>query len=75
MKKLFTFLSLLFTLGLHAQVTTGTLTGTIKDAKEPLVGVTVKATHLPSGTVYGTATNQDGRFNLPNMRTGGPYTI
>ncbi|MGX5817010.1 TonB-dependent receptor [Chitinophaga lutea] len=78
-KKLLTTL-LLCTLGVAsawAQVTTGGLTGTVKDgsSNEMLIGATVKAVHVPSGTVYGTTTMDNGRFNIPNMRVGGPYTI
>lgn len=76
MKKLFTYLLLLCSaISLHAQVTTGSLTGTIRDGKEILPGVSIKATHLPSGTKYAGSTNQDGRFTLPNLRPGGPYKI
>lgn len=59
-----------------AQVTTATLSGSVTDTKgEPLVGVTVRAEHTPSGTFYGTVTRDNGRFTLPNMRVGGPYTV
>ncbi|MES2455729.1 MAG: carboxypeptidase regulatory-like domain-containing protein [Bacteroidota bacterium] len=58
-----------------AQVTTSTLIGTIKDTKGALPGASVKATHTPTGTVYGSTTNADGRFTIVNMRPGGPYTI
>ncbi len=60
-----------------AQVTTGGITGSIKDASsnEMLIGATVKAVHVPTGTVYGTTTMENGRYNIPNMRVGGPYTI
>lgn len=76
MKKLFTYLLLLFSaLGVHAQVTTGSITGTIREGKEILPGVSIKATHTPSGTTYITSSNQDGRFTLPNLRPGGPYKI
>lgn len=59
----------------QAQVTTSSLTGTIKDSKETLPGAGIKATHTPTGTVYGVTTNGDGRFTIGNMRVGGPYTI
>ena len=76
MRKLFTFLFLLFvSINLHAQVTTGSITGTIRDVKDPLPGVTIKAQHLPSGTNYTGSTNEDGRFTISNMRPGGPYKI
>jgi outer membrane receptor protein involved in Fe transport len=40
-----------------------------------LVGATVTATHVPSGTRYQTMTRADGRYTIPGMRVGGPYTI
>jgi hypothetical protein len=61
--------------GANAQVTTASLTGTISDAKGTLPGAGVKATHTPTGTVYTASTNNDGRYTITNMRTGGPYTI
>lgn len=58
-----------------AQVTTSTMTGSVKDAKGSLPGASVKATHIPTGTVYSVSTNSDGRFSMSNMRPGGPYTV
>ena len=67
---------LLFTLPLWGQVTTSSLTGSIKNAAgEPLIGATVKATHEPSGTVYGTTTQSNGHFTIAGMRIGGPYKV
>jgi hypothetical protein len=60
----------------QAQVTTSSVTGIVKEANGSLTsGATIKATHVPSGTVYTGSANAAGRFNLANMRVGGPYTI
>ncbi len=56
-------------------VTTASVNGLVTDNKGAIPGATVTITHLPTGTVYGTVTRVDGRFNLPNLRVGGPYTF
>ncbi|HPQ55818.1 MAG TPA: TonB-dependent receptor [Bacteroidales bacterium] len=62
--------------GAYAQVTTSSLGGRITDETgAPAVGVTVVATHVPSGTMYAAVTNIDGRYTVQGMRTGGPYTV
>ena len=73
-------LSLLFLLSISsafAQVTTtSSVSGTIVDEKgQTLPGVTIVATHTPTGTNYSTVTRADGRYNIANMRVGGPYVI
>jgi hypothetical protein len=60
---------------LFAQETTSQMLGTVSDGKTGLAGATVVAIHVPSGTTYTTTTRKDGRFNLPGMRVGGPYTL
>ena len=66
----------LLPLGLMAQVTTGTITGTVKtkDGKN-LEGATITVTHMPSGTVYATVVKKAGNFSLQGLRTGGPFVI
>jgi hypothetical protein len=59
-----------------AQVTTASISGKVLDEKkEPLIGATVIAKHIPTGTVYGTSVLNDGRYNISGMRVGGPYEI
>ena len=60
----------------YSQVTTSNIKGLIQDENsEPLPGANVVAIHAPTGTKYGAASNIDGRFNLLNLRVGGPYLI
>ena len=59
-----------------AQVTTSEMTGTVTDQAGAVVsGATVTAVHGPTGTKYSTTTNSEGRFTIPAMRIGGPYTV
>ena len=63
--------------GVWAQVTTSAINGTITDptTKETLIGATIVAKHLPTGTTYGAITNAKGNFSIVGMRPGGPYTL
>lgn len=67
--------ALVVTTVLQAQVTNSSMSGRVTDSEGPVIGAAVVATHLPSGTTYGTVTNLDGRYNLNGMRVGGPYTV
>jgi hypothetical protein len=59
-----------------AQVTTGSLAGRVQNASgEGVAGANVIAIHLPSGTTYEGTTRADGRFQIVNMRVGGPYSV
>ena len=73
----FLFLCILGTGILHAQgVTTAGINGTVFDQNgKPLVGATVVAIHVPSGSQYGSNVRSDGKFNIPGLRVGGPYTV
>jgi hypothetical protein len=58
-----------------AQVTTSSLNGKVVAGNDVVVGATVTAVHVPSGTRYKAVTNIDGRYTIQGMRVGGPYTI
>eukprot|EP01132_Coremiostelium_polycephalum_P020616 gene20616-24497_t len=73
---LFLFLVLLLPVAGMAQETSGTLNGTVLDAAgQPLPGASVIAVHQPSGTRYATSADGKGRYYLPNLRIGGPYSV
>ncbi|MBN8862962.1 MAG: TonB-dependent receptor [Sphingobacteriales bacterium] len=77
LKRILFLIAISFLAGsVFAQVTTSTITGTVKSSKgEGLAGASVTATHLPSGTNYTTIATKDGAFTLPGLRIGGPYTV
>jgi len=58
-----------------AQETTSEIQGNVLAGKEAIAGATVQAVHQPTGTKYGTTTRADGRYNLPNLKIGGPYVV
>ena len=69
------FAAMLMVVSAFAQVTTSALGGRVVDANgAPVIGAAVVATHVPSGTVYGVITNNDGRYAINGMRAGGPCT-
>src|SRR6478736_5983944 len=73
---LLTGVAFLFGRNANAQgVTTASINGIVTDSKGTVPGATISVTHNPTGTVYATVSRADGRFNLLNLRVGGPYTI
>jgi len=77
MKKALLGLTLILSVGLsaYAQETTSEIQGTVSSSKEKLAGATITAVHTPTGTSYKTTTREDGRYNLPNLKIGGPYVL
>mgnify|MGYP002589093276 CR=1 FL=1 len=78
-KRMRSFLSavmLMIAVTVSAQVTTASLSGKVTDEnKEAIIGATVQAIHVPSGTHYGAITNTEGRYTIQGMRAGGPYKV
>ncbi len=61
---------------LSAQITSAQISGRVSDPKGvTLPGVSVIAVNTSTGTRYGTQSNAYGRYTIPNMNAGGPYTI
>ena len=58
-----------------AQITTSGLSGTITADGEEVIGATIEATHVPSGTSYKAVSNMKGMFTINGMRVGGPYEV
>ena len=59
-----------------SQITSSGIRGIINiQSGQPPENVTVQALHVPTGSVYNTVSQKEGVYNLPNLRSGGPYTI
>lgn len=70
-------LCLLLPAALVAQgVTTGAYAGKVVDVDgNPVLGAEIIVIHAPTGTKFTTLTQNNGQFNVPAVRVGGPYTI
>src|SRR6478609_8527957 len=67
---------LLLTGNCLAQVTTASISGTIKTISgEPVIGSSITVTHQPTGNIYKTLSHSGGFFLQYNLNPGGPYTI
>ncbi len=57
-------------------ITTAAIGGkVVSSTGEALPGANIIAVHAPSGTTYGTSSRPNGRYVVPNVRVGGPYTV
>ncbi|MBC7890029.1 MAG: carboxypeptidase regulatory-like domain-containing protein [Ferruginibacter sp.] len=78
LKKLFPLLLFLFSAPfmMTGQVTTSSITGVVKNVSgEVLPASSVVITHTPTGTVYKTSSNKNGKFDVVNLIPGGPYAV
>jgi hypothetical protein len=59
-----------------AQDNFASFSGVVTDVSgKPYVNAEITATHLPTGTVYLANSRSDGRYNIPAVKIGGPYTV
>src|SRR5215216_2164500 len=76
MRKIFVMIACtILSLVSFSQETTSEIRGVVTDQGKPIAGATVSALHIPTGTRYTTTSRNDGRYNLPNVRVGGPYEV
>jgi len=75
MRKILLIFSVFLSFSAFAQVTTSKIQGNVSDGGSPLFGASVVAKHLPTGTVSGTMTQENGNYSITNLRVGGPYTV
>lgn len=57
------------------QETTAEIAGTVNAYDSAFGGASIIALHIPTGTKYTTTSRKDGRYNLPNLKVGGPYQV
>src|SRR5260221_12532698 len=61
---------------LYSQITPATLSGFDKNSKgEALPGASVTVSYAEVGIKLVVAARADGRFTVPNLRVGGPYSV
>ena len=51
------------------------MSGKVTADGEDVIGATIEAIHVPSGTKYMAVTNTKGAFTITGMRPGGPYNV
>ncbi|PID93482.1 MAG: hypothetical protein CSA95_07360 [Bacteroidetes bacterium] len=66
---------MMLSIGSFAQMTTSGMNGRVTGSDGSLPGATVVAIHEPTGTQYGTITDDNGFYRIQNMNVGGPYTL
>src|SRR5690242_232790 len=61
----------------HAQgITTGAIGGQVADsAGAPLSEVQIQVRNVATGYVVGSITRDNGRYLVPGLEAGGPYTV
>lgn len=76
-KRLFFLIAvvLMCTTSIMAQITTSGINGKVTADGDDVIGATIEAVHIPSGTRYMAVTNAKGMYSINGMRVGGPYEV
>ena len=76
-KRLFFLIAvvLMCTTSIMAQITTSGINGRVTADGDDVIGATIEAVHIPSGTRYMAVTNAKGMYSINGMRVGGPYEV
>ncbi|MFV0247389.1 MAG: carboxypeptidase regulatory-like domain-containing protein [Tenacibaculum sp.] len=76
MKKILLLFFLSGYFSVFSQITTSKIKGLVTDKLgEPLFGANISVIHLPSGTLSGAISQENGRYTVANLRVGGPYKV
>lgn len=75
MRILFTLMMLCFAKQMLAQVTTAGIRGLVTADGKLLEAVSIKVVNEPTGSVHYTTTQRTGNYTIPNLQTGGPYSM
>lgn len=60
----------------NSQIKTSVINGKVINLEGlPVAGVKVVAAHVPSGTLYAAISDADGKYRLPDVEVGGPYSV
>jgi hypothetical protein len=62
-------------MGVHAQETTSSVSGTVTAEGKAVTGAQVRIVHVPSGTVSTATSGSNGGFTANSLRVGGPFTV
>ena len=76
MKKIIVLFAVFLSILGYSQVTKSSISGVVKsNVGETLPGATVQVVHVPTGTKYFANSDAKGRYGIPAIAPGGPYTV
>ncbi len=67
--------SVLLAYSAAAQITTAGIKGIVANQTAPIPNVTINVVNANTGATYSTLTQKTGNYTIPNLSSGGPYTI